>query len=345
MALTRDKQILIAAVVLAGLGTAVYFQQRKDARIGVETLSSAQLPSISGPEDLDKVDITNGEKSEVVLEKKEDKWWVTKPVNALANQSNVKQLIDNLKELKVTEVVVTNATDDLKKGYELDAAKAVHVVGFKAGDKKVDDYFGKSGGRGEMMMVDGNSTIYSASSFSVYMYNRDVKGWRDTEILKFDDATANTVTIENAHGVTSFTKANDKWVGTFKGKPIDRFDEDKVKAMLSTFKSLNAEDFADSKSPGDTGLDKPDGTVTITLKDNAGKFVVHVGKVSTGTSRYAQKDGEGTVYVVGSLASDYVTLDVSKFQKALDGGAPADAGPGAPPRPAMPKGHPPMPHP
>jgi len=94
MALTRDKQILIAAVVLAGLGTAVYFQQRKDARIGVETLSSAQLPSISGPEDLDKVDITNGEKSEVVLEKKEDKWWVTKPVNALANQSKQPEAAD-----------------------------------------------------------------------------------------------------------------------------------------------------------------------------------------------------------------------------------------------------------
>jgi hypothetical protein len=345
MALTRDKQILIAAVVLAGLGTAVYFQQKKDARVGLETLSSAQLPSISGPEDLDKIDIVNGEKSDVVLEKKEDKWWVTKPVTALANQSNVKQLIDNLKELKVTEVVAANAADDVKKGYDLDATKAVHVVGFKAGDKKVDDYFGKSGSRGEMMMVGGNSTIYSASSFSVYMYNRDVKGWRDTELLKFDDATANTITIENAHGVISFTKANDKWVGTFKGKPIDRFDEDKVKSMLSTFRSLNAEDFADGKSSNDTGLDKPEGTVTVTLKDNAGKFVVHVGRISTGTSRYAQKDGADTVYVIGSFASDYVTTDISKFQKAPDGGAPADAGLAAPPRPPMPRGHPSMPHP
>jgi hypothetical protein len=349
MALTREKQILIAAVVLAGLGTAVYFQQKKDARVGVETLSSAQLPSISGPEDVDKIDITNGEKGEVVLEKKEDKWWLTKPANALANQTNVKQLLDNLKELKATEIVAANATDDLKKSYDLDAAKAVHVLGFKAGDKKVDDYFGKSGSRGEMMMVGGNSAVYSASSFSVYMYNRDVKGWRDTEILKFDDATANTVVIENTHGVISFTKANDKWVGTFKGKSIERFDEDKVKSMLSTFKSLNAEDFGDGKSPSDTGLDKPDGTVTVTLKDNAGKFVVHIGKVSTGTSRYAQKDGSDTVYVIGSFAGDYVTSDISKFQKALDAGAPADAGaPSRPPipppgRPGMPPGHPPMP--
>lgn len=343
MALTRDKQILIAVVVLAGLGIAVYFQQKKDANVGLETLSSAQLPSVSGPEDLDKLEITNGEKSDVILEKKEDKWWVTKPVSAAANQTNVKQLIDNLKELKVTELVAANAGDDVKKSYELDAAKAVHVVGFKAGDKKVDDYFGKSGSRGEMMMVSGNSSIYSAKSFSVYLYNRELKGWRDTEIFKFDDATANGVTIDNTHGSFSFTKANDKWSATFKGKPIERFDEDKLKSMLTSYKGLSADDFGDGKSPTETGLDKPDGTVTITLKDNAGKFGLRFGKVSTGTLRYAQKDGSDTVYVVASFASDYATSDVSKFQKALDGGAPADAGAPAKPSPprGLPPGHPP----
>src|SRR5580692_11561113 len=171
MAISRDKQIVGAVVVLAGLAAAVYGQQKRDSKIGAETLSSTELPNINGTEDLDKFEITNGEKGQVVLEKKDDKWWLTKPVNALANQTNVKQLIDNLKELKATEIVAANATDDLKKSYDLDAPKAVHVLAFKAGDKKVDDYFGKSGSRGEMMTVGGNSAIYSASSFSVYMYN------------------------------------------------------------------------------------------------------------------------------------------------------------------------------
>src|ERR1019366_8958803 len=155
---------------------------------------------VSGSEDLDKFEITNGDKGVVVLEKKEEgKWWVTKPVSALGNQTNIKQMIDNLKELKATDLVAANPNEDLKKSYELDATKAVHVVGYKAGDKKVDEYFGKSGGRGEMMMLEGKPNIYSASGYAVYMYNRDVKGWRDTEIFKFDDATANTAMVENTH--------------------------------------------------------------------------------------------------------------------------------------------------
>jgi hypothetical protein len=343
--MTREKQIVIAVVVLGGLSAAVYMQQKKDAKVGAGTLSAAELPSINGSEDLDKLEITNGEKGQVVLEKKDDKWWVKKPVSAPANQTNVKQLIDNLKELKATEIVASNATDDVRKSYDLDAAKAVHVVGYKAGDKKVDDYFGKSGSRGEMLTVEGKNNIYSASGYSMYLYNRDVKGWRDTEIFKFDDATANNATIDNSHGLFSFTKGTDTWAGTFKGQPIDHFDQDKVKSLLTTFKSLSAEDFADGKSPEETGLDKPEATVTVTLKDNAGNFVLHVGKVSSGSSRYAKKDGSETLFIIGSSPSDYATTDVGKFQKSLDGGtgAKADAGQALAAKsggPGKPPGHP-----
>ena len=91
----------------------------------------------------------------------------------------------------------------------------------------MDDTFGKSGSRGEMVMVADKPAIYAAKGFSVSLYNREQKGWRDTEIFKFDDANASSVTIENTHGAFSFTKG-DKWAGTFKGQPIDRFDDAKV---------------------------------------------------------------------------------------------------------------------
>jgi hypothetical protein len=266
MAFSRDKQIVVAVVVLGALGAAVYFQQKKDSRIGVAPVASSELPTVSGTDDLDKFEIQNGEKGQVVLEKKDDKWWVTKPVTAIANQSNLKQLIDNLKEVKVTEVVASNVGDDIKKSYELDPSKAVHVVGYKLGDKKVDDWFGKSGSRGEMMMVEGKSDVYSVSGFAVYMYNREVKAWRDNEIFKFDEATANTITIDNTHGLFSFTKADDKWKGTWKGQPIERYDEDKPKTMLMAFKALNAEDFGDGKGPFDTGLDKPEATSSTSAR-------------------------------------------------------------------------------
>ena len=340
--MSRDKGIIIAVVVLGGLSFFVWQAAKKDQQLGSADKATADLPEIKGTDDVDKISITNGEKGEVVLEKKDDKWFVTKPVNAAANQASVKSLIDNLKELKVKEVVASSPDDGVKKEYNLDPAHAVHVVAWKGADKKVDDNFGKSGGRGEMVMKEGNPAIYAASGYSGYLYGREVKDWRDKEIFKFDDANASQVTIENKNGAFSFTKG-DKWAGTFKGQPIANFDEEKVKDAVRALKLLTAEDFGDGKSTADTGLDTPAGTITVTLKDNAGKYLLKVGNVSTGTSHFAMKEGEPTIYTIGSSVTDWATAEPSKFQKSPDAGAPKDAG--GPASAALPMGHPRMPPP
>lgn len=370
--MNNTQKIGIGAAVLAVLGYLAYAQAKKDQQVGVASKDTkAELPEIKGTDDVDKVAITNADKGEVILEKKGDKWMVTKPVVAPANQGNVKSMLDNLKELKTSEVIEANATDEIKKTYQLDPAKAIHVVAFKGADKKVDDWFGKSGGRGQMAMIEGKPGVYAVTGYSGYLYGREVKAWRDTEIFKFDDANAIQLTIDKVGGgaaapaagadagakkaaepgLFSFTKNGDKWSGTFKGKAIERFDEDKVKDALRTFKGLTADDFGDGKSPADTGLDHPESTVTITLKDNSGKYVLKVGKTSTGTSRYAQKDGDETIYTISSYSADWALPEVSKFQHPADAGAPKDGGgttaaappmmmPGMPGMGGMPPGHP-----
>ncbi len=342
MALSRDKQIGVALVVLVGLGAAVYFQQKKDAQKGVEGRSSADLPVLSGPEDLDKISIANADKGEVVLAKEDDKWMLVKPVHAHANQNNVKQLIDNLKELKTAEVVAPDPTDDIKKGYDLDPSHAIHVVAWKGAEQKVDDTFGKSGGRGEMAMTAGKPAVYAVKGYSSYLYNREAKGWRDTEIFKFDDLNVSSATIETPAGTFSFTKG-DKWAGTFKGAPIDRYDDAKVGQMMQAYKGLTADDFGDGKAPAETGLDKPAGTVTINLKDNAGKYVLHVGKSATASTFYAQKEGEPTIYTVTKVMAEWATADLAKFQKPTDAGTASSAAASAKPAPKLPPGHPPVP--
>src|SRR5689334_6050122 len=168
--MSRDQGVIIGVLVLGGLSFLVWQQAKKDQQLGSVEKASAELPEIKGTDDIDKLSITNGDKGEVVLEKKDDKWMLTKPVNALANPTNVKSLLDNLKELKVKEVVATKPDDAVKKEYNLDPAHVVHLVGWKGADKKVDDFFGKSGGRGEMVMKEGNPSIYAASGYSGYLY-------------------------------------------------------------------------------------------------------------------------------------------------------------------------------
>ena len=47
-----------------------------------------------------------------------------------------------------------------------------------------------------MIMVDGKPGIYAVAGYSSYLYTREVKGFRDTEIFKFDDQNVNGIAIE-----------------------------------------------------------------------------------------------------------------------------------------------------
>jgi hypothetical protein len=356
--MSRDKLIIAGVVILGLLGFLVYRQMQKDENIGKAAVTSKDFPTISAPDDIDKLSITNADKGEVVLEKVVDptappgdggpamKWKVTKPVEAAANQQSVKDLVANLKDLKVESQIDLKLDDDVKKDKQLDAAHAVHVVAWRGGEKKADEMFGKSGPAGQLVMVpDKPDVVWAAKGYSSYLYTKEPKDWRDKEIFKFDDTNATQVTIVNSHGTFSFTKG-DKWAGTLDKKPIDKFDEDKVKDLLRTFKALNADDFGDGKSLADTGLDKPDAVVTIELKDNAGKYELSVGKVATGTYRWAKKSDSDNIYQISDYSSGFVTGDATKFQQAADGGAGTGDGgkaaaPPPPPHPGGPPGGPP----
>ncbi|MCL2723328.1 MAG: DUF4340 domain-containing protein [Polyangiaceae bacterium] len=328
----RSTQIWIGVVILAALAGGVYFKSKEDQKIGTSQMMSAELPEMKVPEDIDKISITNLDKGEVVLEKKGDTWEITKPIQAPANQAHVKSLVDNMKELKAKDVITMAPSEDQKKEFQFEPNKGLHVVAYKGSDKKLDATFGKSGARGQMAMVEGKTGIFAVGGYASYLYARDVKGWRDAEIFKFDDANVNQFTIDNKNGTLSFTKG-EKWAGTAKDKSIVDLDEDRVKDALRTFKSLNAEDFGDGKTSADTGLDSPEGKIAINLKDGAGNYVLKVGKVSTGNSHYAQKENDSTIFVIGQHVADFVLADASKFQKSKDAGAPDAGKPG--PAPAL----------
>src|SRR5262249_32805774 len=147
--------------------------------------SSVNLPDVKLPgEDVDKItkiQIKNAGKGEVVLEKQGDTWKLTKPVVYAANQQNVKSLLDNLKELKLKDTI--DSGKNQYATYELDDDKSVHLQVFKEATKSLDLFFGKSGTRGQMTRLSDKDGIYVASGYSSYLYTREIKDWRDRDIM------------------------------------------------------------------------------------------------------------------------------------------------------------------
>jgi hypothetical protein len=335
--MSRDKLIIAGVVLLGLLGVLVYEQAKKDDSEGKPSFTAESTPTVAAPEDIDKISVTNGDKPEVVLEKviaagsaptdggvAEGKWVLTKPVKADANQQAVKDLIANLKDLKANSPVDIKLDDAVRKDKQLDPAHALHLIAWKGGTKKVDEIFGKSGPIGNLAIAtDKPNDVWAVKGYSSYLYAKEPKDFRDKEIFKFEDANATGVTVTNAHGTFAFAKsdASGKWTGTVNNKPIERFDGEKVKDLLRSYKSLSADDFGDGKTVADAGLEKPVAQVAIRLNDGKTEELL-VGSVSTGTSHWAKRAADDSIYQITSYATDWVTSDVSKFQ------APADAGAG-----------------
>ena len=329
-----DKKLLIGGVILLALGGFAYMKTQEDKKVIVSS-AKVDLPKIEGLEDVDTLSVTRQVRKdgkdvdeEVVLAKEGDKWVLKKPVAYAANAQAVKSALDNLKDVKLTDIIAQNLTDDMKKLYELGPEKALHIVAKKGAETKADWTIGKQGSRGQMVILGGKPSVYAVTGFNGFVFSKDVKAWRDTEILKFEDANVSAITLTNKSGGYSFTKG-DKWGGTLKGKAIEKFDASKVDDLVRAFNHLDAADFGDGKPASDTGLDAPEATVTCALKDNAGKFTVKLGKAATGGTRYAMKDGNPTIFVIPSWPAEWATAEPTKFQVPPDAGA-KDAG-GAPP--------------
>ena len=338
--MSRDKLIIFGVVLLGLLGVLVYKQVKTDAAIGAPPASSTDYPRRSAPRTTStSSSITNGEKGEVVLERVVDpagvagdagpatKWVVTKPVAADASQTGGQ---GPPREPEGSEGRLEDRLEGrrrFKKEKQLDASHGLHLVAWKDGTRRSTRPSASPGSSGTLVMVeDKPDAVWAAKSYSIYLYTKDAKDFREKEIFKFDDANVTAIEITNPHGALAFKRDGDKWTGTFGKKPIEHFDEEKIKSLLSAFKGLNADDFGDGKPLADTGLDKPEAQITFQLKDDANApYTLFIGGAATAMNRYAKRPDRDVVYQITNYVQEWVTSDATKFVAATDGGAPAGA--------------------
>ncbi|HEY8945170.1 MAG TPA: DUF4340 domain-containing protein [Polyangiaceae bacterium] len=352
---TTDTKLYAALGILAVLGGALFVTTKKEKEEAEHySLSgrAAELPKVEISEDdankVTKITLTKPGKdgaapSEVVLVKKGEEWRLEKPVDALANQANVKSLLDNLKTLKVSESI--DPGKDAYDKYEVSDSKGLHAVFSKDNGVVLDAWFGQSGGRGQMTRLAGKDGVYAMKGYSSYLYDREAKNWREMSLFKFEEGDVTAVNLDNEQGSFVFAKTGEEWSGKFKKAkggalaPIAKFDSSKVLDLIRPYKGLTADDFADkSKTAADLGLDKPVAQLSFTLKDG-GKRDVKLGGNSTGSSRWIQVSGKDEFFSTSSWAADWATADEKKFQKADEKKADAAAAPaphGLPP--TMPAG-------
>jgi hypothetical protein len=232
----RNTIILISLFALLLIVAFLVLQKPGEQSVG--SASSGFMFAIDSVS-VDKIEIKTAASS-VVLEKRGAEWFVAQPINYRADQVNVGEVIHQVKNLEVKSTV----SDKPEKHpiFQLDAS-GTQVAVFEKGSAKASFILGKMGpSYTETYIRKSNANeVLLTEGISNYMFNRQVKEWRDKTIFSTPKESIKEVQYQYGDTIFALSFNDSLWVI---GK--DKARQSVVDGILASLSNLQAADFIDS---------------------------------------------------------------------------------------------------
>jgi hypothetical protein len=314
-----NRKPLYAIVAFAVLGLIAIFALRQPQKGESATDRQRPLAKIDAAA-LDTLQVTKGGATTTV-KKDGDKYKVTAPAAYPADEAAAKLAFDALGKLELGDLVSENKAKHAE--FEVDDAKAVHVVGksAKSGDKVlVDVLLGKPMGAGTMVRVAGTDQVWQAPGLQKFAFDKGPADWRDKSIVTFKAEDAQMVTVKAKDGGVAISKKNgktatgeDKWDLVSSVPKIDKVDNTVAAGIVSAMSNLKASDFADGAAPATTGLDAPALTVTVALQGGKNATLL-IGNKKGEDDYYVKNADEPQVFLVKKFSLDRLNKRPIEFK-------------------------------
>jgi hypothetical protein len=208
---------------------------------GEQSASSASTGPLFAVDSLsvDKIEIKTSASS-VVLEKRDVEWFIVLPIDYKAQQSNVGQIIHQIKNLEVKSTISNkpekhsvfqvDQTGTQVTVYEKGTEKGAFILGKMAAS--YTESYARKVHSDDVLLVEGASS---------YMFIRPVKDWRDRTILTTPKENIKELRYQYGDTIVNVTYNDSTW---FVGK--DKAQQSVVEGILSSLSNLQADDFIDS---------------------------------------------------------------------------------------------------
>jgi hypothetical protein len=321
----RKNRIAIGALVFfVLLGLTVWAVNSRDR----QPASAGDIPTIELDEAaITALEITRPRDERVVLSKGDDSWRLIEPVEATADQNNVGSALNRLTDLEIRRIVATKPEHYAR--LQVDDDNAVRVT-VKAGDETLSELMvGKYGNGMTMVRIGDRSEVFGASGSLRYAFDRELKAWRDRNVVGVKPEDVQSIRFEGPKGTFVFEREGEAWAARKGRKALGNFDPKQVTATVSSAARLVASDFAaDGVSEARAGLTEPRATVTLSVTETTDPIVLELGAATEqGDELYLRRRGEPTVYVISQYLADRLQPDATAFQPPAKPNAPPPAPP------------------
>lgn len=304
------KSTIALLVVLLGLGAYIYFVESKRPDTPVETKEKVFTVE---SDKIQEITVKAAAGDRTTLQKVNNAWQVTAPVNAKADETEASGLTSNLSSLEIQRVV-EDAPSDLKP-YGL-AEPRVEIAFKTAEDKEPRRLL-----MGEKTATGGDLYAKLATDKKVFLisgyldntFNRTTFELRDKTVLRFERDKIDLIQIRTPEHTVQLTKADAEWK---LAEPVQaRGDFGTIEGVIgrlntAQMKSIVAAETADLKQ---YGLDKPE--VTTTLGAGSSRTVLEIGKKADESNFYARDASRPMVFTIESSLIDELKKPPADFRR------------------------------
>ena len=289
------------------------------ALVAVATLNNAtsEGPTFDWPE-IDAGEITrieiSGTDNAVTLERGEEGWLVI-PGGHRADEKAVEQATGKIADLDVGSLISTNPSHF--GTYEVGEG-GMKVAVSTAGGTLPLLHLGKGtpDNRGHYICRADEERVFVTAGRIRGALDKEIKFWRDREILSFDKEKATALAISGPAGRLAFSRGGEGWA--FDPVPDGipdhyRLDASRIDSLMRSLARLSAFDFVDDyENLASLGLDPPEITAVIRL-DEGGPLEIGVGAESEGRY-YCKASGDDQVFLINGYQRNQLAREPKDLQ-------------------------------
>jgi len=252
---------------------------------------------------IERIRIQSDSKESIVCSKADQHWWVTHPVSDRGDTGRIRDILSELKNLKIAKAdYVSDKEEDIAK-HGLDKPRLTISIGSTEGDVQ-SLLLGHSLDDKIYAKRDDESSIFFVHDVVLGDLDLDANDLRDKLLLRFDSiGTYGIEKVELEYPDTTLTMVKTEqydWMITSPNKILA--DRDTIRNFVEKIKDLQIQLYEDDsgKNFDKYGLDDSSVAVSVFRKIGEGetvKFIIGDSDPDGGLC-YVKKDGENAVYSV-----------------------------------------------
>ena len=251
---------------------------------------------------VERVKIESSVNGSVVCSKTEQLWWLTQPLSDRADSERIKDILDELKNLKIAkEDFVSDREEDIIN-YGLD--KPVFTISIGTTDDVQTIHLGHSLDEKIYAKLDGESSIFFVHDIMLRDLDLELNDLRDKQLLRFD--AIGTYGIEKIDLKSTDTalvmEKTEQYDWMIKSPKLILADRDTVREFVEKIKDLQIQQYVDDSGTNYEKYGLADSPLEVSVFRRIGegetvKFLIGNADENGGLC-YVRRDGEDAVYSV-----------------------------------------------